>query len=158
MDLLTAIQLASMKAAEQPDHSACLRRVFRSYSKTFHTPLHTVEELPVEVVLTAYYEELYSEMDPKDRELEIAALLETEEQRKSRVAKKDSDAAAVSSILNDAALLEAIKVVGKKKNTAPKIGDPQKVDPTPGADGTPSKSTLSLMREIPPDIAMIFGE
>lgn len=154
MDLLTAIQLSAMKAVEQPDHEACLRRVFRSYSKTFHTPLHIVEELPEEVVLQAYYEELYSEMKPEDRELEIEALLETDEQRAERQTKKDSEAAAVAALVSDTALLEAIKVVGRKK-VAPKTG-PTAVPAPTGAP--PTKTTLSQLQVIPEDIAMVFSE
>jgi hypothetical protein len=157
VDLLTAIQLSALEAVERPTHEACWRRVARAYSKKFHTPLHMVDELPDEVVLQAFYEDMYSEMDPKERDAEVEALLETDEQRKERATKKDADLASVSSLLEDAALLEAIKVVGGKKSP-PKTGAPPKVDATPGVDGAPSKSMLSQMRDVPPDIAMFFGE
>ena len=157
MDLHTAIQLSAMKAVERPDREAHWRHVSRVYSQKFNTPLHVVEDLPEEVVLTHFYEDLYFGMEPKERDAEIAALLETEEQRKERLSKKDTDAAAASAILNDAALLEAIKVVGKKKGSS-KTEAPPKVDATPGVDGAPSKSMLSQMREIPQEIEMLFGE
>jgi hypothetical protein len=63
-----------------------LRHIFRWYSKTFSTPLHVVESLPLDHVLTAYYEERYESMNEQELEEAKALLLETPEERKQREA------------------------------------------------------------------------
>lgn len=52
-----------------------LRYIFRWYSVTFHTPLHVVEQLPIEDILQHYYETQYEELDPVQRKTEIEHLL-----------------------------------------------------------------------------------
>lgn len=47
-----------------------LRRIMRDYSVWFHTPLHVVEELPVDDVLQAYWERHYEEIDEADQDSE----------------------------------------------------------------------------------------
>lgn len=52
-----AVQVLALKAVEDPDDSASYREVCRWYSKTFNTPLHTVEnDLDTETVLQHFYE------------------------------------------------------------------------------------------------------
>lgn len=70
-----------MLAVVEPDDDAWLRRVFRFYSRTFSTPLHEVERLPLEDVLRAFYEEVFDQMDEEAREERIEWLLMTPEER-----------------------------------------------------------------------------
>ena len=62
-------RLAAASLAE-PTMESYMRQVFRYYSKTFHTPLHLVETLPLEHVLTAVEEDLVQSnyRDDEDRE------------------------------------------------------------------------------------------
>ena len=72
-----------------------LRHLFRQYAKTFHTPLHIVETLPLEQVLLHYYENLYEELVKEDKpefvqllEKEKIRLTETKEEREIRLEKE----------------------------------------------------------------------
>lgn len=65
-----AIRLAALqvvfdshrKKPKEPDPEYFLRRVFRAYSKKFFTPLHEVEELPLDDVLQHFWEEHFEEV------------------------------------------------------------------------------------------------
>lgn len=46
----------------KPSHQFWLRHVFRWYSKTFNTPLHEVEDLPIDEVMRHYYEDHYVQL------------------------------------------------------------------------------------------------
>ena len=70
-----------------------LRRVFRAYSEKFHTPLHVVEELPIEYVLLHYFEALYEEDEPKDMLAEIERIVRSpEETERMKIAEDEMDA------------------------------------------------------------------
>ena len=89
MDLYEAIQQQAMLAVVDPDDDAWIRRIFRFYSKNFATPLHLVPQLPLEDVMRAYFEELFSNLDEEDREERVEWLLMTpEERRDDRSAEK----------------------------------------------------------------------
>ena len=63
------IQILALLATEQPNWEAIYRSICRQYSKTFNTPLHTVEnELSEEYVLQHYYENIFYDLynDPAD--------------------------------------------------------------------------------------------
>jgi hypothetical protein len=61
-----AIKVSAIDSVVNKDDDYVLRYVFRWYSKTFHTPLHQVADIPVVDVLTAYYEELYEKMEVEE--------------------------------------------------------------------------------------------
>ena len=63
-------QIKDIAAASiaQPTMESFLRSVFRYYSKTFNTPLHLVETLPLEHVLLNVYEDQFSQYDEDDKE------------------------------------------------------------------------------------------
>jgi hypothetical protein len=88
-----ALKLLALRAVMKPDEAAHYRNICRWYSTTFHTPLHTVEELPEEDVLTAYYEATFEEMQDQERQEQLTKLLETEEERVQRQRAKDVEAA-----------------------------------------------------------------
>lgn len=58
MDHFKALRLIALKevAAEVSSADYALRKVFRWYSKEFHTPLHQVDEIPIDDILRHYYE------------------------------------------------------------------------------------------------------
>lgn len=77
MDLYEAIRLRALhqvvnsnlaKPLDTDDDHYTLRRIFRSYSKTFNTPLHTVEELDLQDVLQHYFEHTFEQMDEQELE------------------------------------------------------------------------------------------
>lgn len=93
MDVVKAIQLEALANVLLPkkraDAEYFLRRVMRSYSERFHTPLHLVEQLPTTEVLLHYYEARYEDLleDEKGEEIleeERALLCESDEERRER--------------------------------------------------------------------------
>lgn len=70
-----------------------LRHIFREYAKTFLTPLHIVETLPLDFVLLHYYENVFENLLKEERpeikelvEKERVRLSETEEEKRKRIA------------------------------------------------------------------------
>lgn len=125
-----------------------LRSVFRWYSRTFHTPLHEVGDLPQEDVLRAYYEEHYEAMAPEDREDERAFLLESEEARRKRLCKEE--AAAVDDAEYERRVMAEVeaskKMEVKKGPEQPLIA---KIKEAP--------EVLKVGTKIPPNISMVFA-
>jgi hypothetical protein len=93
MNHYDSLQLLAVRAVMKPDGEYRLRKIFRWYSTTFHTPLHLVDDLPLEDVLTAYYEQTCEEMNDEDREILLKELLETEEEKRAKQKAKDAEEA-----------------------------------------------------------------
>jgi hypothetical protein len=62
-----------------------LRYINRWYSKTFHTPLHVVDDLPTEDVLIHFYECQFEDLEEAERLKSISELLESIDERKKRL-------------------------------------------------------------------------
>jgi hypothetical protein len=91
LDSLNRIALAR---ALKPDSEGAVRRVMRWYSKTFSTPLHVVmEEIPLEDIWLAYFEEEYEGLSQFELQQRIALALETPEERKKRLAEEEAEEA-----------------------------------------------------------------
>jgi len=115
MDLYTAIRLNALSDVLSGDDTEyILRYIFRWYSKTFATPLHLVEELPLEDVLTAYYESKYEEMKEPELDMEKASLLETEEEKASRLRQEDEEAAVQADLMSKKEMMENLFKTEKK--------------------------------------------
>lgn len=67
-----------------------LRRIFREYSKKFHTPLHVVYDLPLEFVFQAWLEEFYE--DQKEDSLRAEAIVATKDPTKLVEERRAEDA------------------------------------------------------------------
>jgi hypothetical protein len=89
---LKTIALANVLAGDGAGDDYQERRVVRWYSRTFHTPVAAVEQIPLEDVLLAYYECGYEDMDPDEREKARVRLLESEEERRRRVDEEECQA------------------------------------------------------------------
>jgi hypothetical protein len=83
-DEIDAIRIRALRAVWKPDHDSALRRIFRWYSEKFHTPLHRVQDLPMEEVLMHWYEVHYEQLEPDERHNLAIHLLETPEERRRR--------------------------------------------------------------------------
>lgn len=70
------------------------RKIYRWFSEKFHTPLHLVDELPIDDILQHYYEANYEAMEEEDLQRELAVLTETPEAAAARAARKNLDALA----------------------------------------------------------------
>jgi hypothetical protein len=93
MNHYDALKLLALRAVMKPDADAHFRSICRWYSITFHTPLHLVDDLPEEDILTAYYERTYEEMEEPDREELLRVMLMTEEEKKIKARQKDVEEA-----------------------------------------------------------------
>jgi len=89
---IDAIKTKALRAVVKPDMAASLRKVFRWYSEKFATPLHMVERLPLEDILTAYFEDMYSNMEEPLLEQELAEMALTPAER-AALAEQEDDAA-----------------------------------------------------------------
>jgi hypothetical protein len=71
---IDAIKTKALLAVIKPDMAASMRRIFRWYSKSFATPLHLIESLPLEDVLQAYFEDHFGNLEEPILEQEIAEM------------------------------------------------------------------------------------
>ena len=68
MDYYKHLRIIALNSVISPDEPYLIRKIVRWYSKTFSTPISVVEEIPLEHILTAYYESEFE--DKKEEELE----------------------------------------------------------------------------------------
>jgi len=106
-----ALRILALEAVRNSsDWSSQYRRVCRWYSKTFHTPLHTVIDLDEVFVLQTYYEEMYEGLDDADWRKEARDAIETPEERAAREAREAaSDRELLQSARADMKRLEALR-------------------------------------------------
>jgi hypothetical protein len=160
-----AIQLLAMESVTESDSDYNLRFIFRWYSRAFNTPLHEVEELPLDDILVAFFETRFEEMGDEEREKEIASLLESPEARKERLkqeAREDAETADFMRFTETQASLAA----RNKKATLPDkkaAAYPADLVPPPGVTGPErlpgsGETTLKDYKSLPPDINMTFVE
>lgn len=60
--------------ASQKDEEGSMRALCRWYSKTFHTPLHEVQQMPLDEIAVVFWEEYFDKLDEHERQREIADL------------------------------------------------------------------------------------
>lgn len=101
MNIWEAIRIQALKTVMEPTVDFELRKKFRWYSRTFHTPLKEVEELPVEEVIRTYWETAYDDMTEGELEYEISALVADEQEVKKA---EDAEEEEVRRLLEEAAL------------------------------------------------------
>lgn len=74
-DFIKNLKLIAMFSVVKKPADYMTRKIFRWFSNEFATPLHVVETLPLEDVLTHYFESMYEDLDPEEREDLIERLL-----------------------------------------------------------------------------------
>lgn len=87
-------------------------RIFRGYSRKFYTPLHVVYTLPLHQVLTAYFDDLFENMENEDLEEARIDLLKSEAER----AKEAENAEA-----NDNSDFELLEQMAKEAESSAKL-------------------------------------
>jgi hypothetical protein len=176
---LAALQVvfdSRRKKPKEVDPEYYLRRIFRWYSKTFATPLHEVEELPLSDVLQHYWEEHYEDM-AKDSSSEkpgsgmerlnaerLDAIEDPEVLRERQMREDEGDAIAYKIGLEQA----AADAEAAKQNALQKLEDAAAAlkglsRETPIRRERPLESTLDMSplapkqgTQLPPDIHMEF--
>lgn len=120
IDYIRAVKLNAMKSVSDPDTDYYLRFICRWYAKTFFTPLHVVADLPLEDILTAYYEESYERMDEKDLRTERLKLVWGEDEFERRLkSEQDDDDAFVRKYLANKGTTRVEDVAVPKKENLP---------------------------------------
>lgn len=99
-DLLKTIQIKAVQSVVSPDTDSFLRSVHRWYSESFNTPLHVVYDLPMDFVLTHYFESTYQALEPDKLKTTLRDLLETPEQRSKRLLEEESEIASQMEIIS----------------------------------------------------------
>lgn len=153
MNHYEALQLLALRAVEKPDGEARLRGICRWYSKTFHTPLHVVEELDEDDVLTAYFESIYEEMEESERQDIMRQLLETDEQKAARARARDEEAA--ESFEFARRMADEARIAAAKK----KISDVKEVVRPASTLSAPARlvtKALSEVEKLEPDVSVRF--
>jgi hypothetical protein len=87
MDIYSACQWLALRNVynytngRPSDTEYTLGRIFRWYSKTFHTPLHEVDDLPLYDVILAYWHEKYEGFEPDALDEEVQEMVKPVEVR-----------------------------------------------------------------------------
>jgi hypothetical protein len=131
LDLLKAIRICAVGAVKEKDSDYVMRYIFRWYSREFHTPLHVIDELPLEEVLTHFFECRFENMDDEEIEEAVAKLIETRAERTLREAKEKAEAEEDDEFYKDT-LVQAKKLKAKSdaRKANPSLDSP--IDPDIG--------------------------
>lgn len=92
LNFFNALRLVALRDVLKEPSDYHLRHIFRWYSRNFHVPLPDVADLPMEDVLTNFYEAKYEDMDADQREDERLLLIQSDEERQKRAMDEDRDA------------------------------------------------------------------
>jgi len=157
----TALRLVALDnaTAEKPPQEYQLRRVFRWYSRTFHTPLHEVWDLPLHDILVHYFEAHYEEMEDEERSAERDQLVLTPKELRARQRKRDASKADDYLFEREAETDEVLKFKAAK---APKKGSlgalKQRATPAFDKQSMPVAEKELLMTQAPAEeIHMTFA-
>lgn len=102
MEDIPSIRAIALRNVLKSDSEEYLtRKIYRSYSKAFHTPLHVVEELPEYDVFLHFFEDMYESMEAKEREAEVDDILLTDEEADAQRRREDADEAELFEINRD---------------------------------------------------------
>lgn len=158
MDTNTAIRLRALRAVMSPDRDYLIRTILRWYSKTFFTPLREVEDLPLEDVLRAYYEEQYAAMSDDERDRVRIDLLTTDEQRYTQIVAEEAEEADMFEVRRVLEAEERAKArAAEEKSRKDRIAD---VKHQANEQIMPIKARESdlpsLPKTLPPAITMTF--
>lgn len=118
-----AIKISAIDSVLNKNDDYIIRYIFRWYSKTFHTPLHTVADIPMVDILTSYYEELYEKMEPEELKGERIRSSMTTEEWAERLRQEE---------MEELAFMEAIQ-------SDKRIGGEKKIETAPVAQTEPAE-------------------
>jgi hypothetical protein len=129
-----ALRIIALRGAYKPDSESNLRYVMRWYSKTFHTPLHEVYDLPLEDIWMAFFEERYHDMEREDLEEEVRKALESPAAAREREMGEEVEKASelsfqkMSAMSNLAKKVNAIADKLKAPDTLPETAPPPVIE------------------------------
>jgi hypothetical protein len=123
MDIFEAVKINALQSVVNPDSDYYLRFMFRWYSKTFHTPLHVVPDLPLIDVLTAYYENMYENMKEEDLYEEKLRSSMTPEEWADKLKQEEMDDLAFLEAFQSKKKVEDVRLREGKKELVPNMED-----------------------------------
>jgi hypothetical protein len=89
-NIIDVARKLALKSVVNPDFDTFRRKICRWYSKSFSTPLKEVEEDIVFFdVLMHYFEDLFEQLEDKDKQEQLKLAIETTEERSRREIKED---------------------------------------------------------------------
>jgi hypothetical protein len=135
-----ALQLRAALAVYRPDEEAWHRHVLRWYSKTFATPLTDVYDLPLDFVLTHYFEGVLETMDEETRHETCSGWVLTPEEKRALRTDEEKLEEADEAFLDkmaQAAMKGTAKVPRERAKWKPPVKGPKVVE---GAPATPPPS------------------
>jgi hypothetical protein len=115
--VINANQAKPEEVKNDPDYT--LRRIFRSYSKAFNTPLHLVEELDLQYVLQHYFEHSFEEMDEQQLQKTLEEAILDPADLEAAQLREDQEDADSFELLKQIAEEEKLKAVA---NAASNLG------------------------------------
>lgn len=137
MHYYEAIRARALFNVLKPNQDYYVRRIFRWYSKTFHTPLEEAFNMPIEIILSHYFEEYFEGLEQEDLDDQLVEMTETDEQRKERLAFEDYDSASEHELLEMSRKQNLAKMEDKTK----KIAGVAKSGPKPVTNQLPDQIT-----------------
>lgn len=161
--IIETARIEAALAVRRHDGDYRLRQIFRWYSRTFHTPLHQVQDLDLMDVLQAFYEDRFGDMKDEELHDEIQDLIRTPEED-MRAAREDAKTRAEDELAAQAieASLQAAELAAKskEKQTISPV-DPREpvIRPLPEATLEGMGPTGKALREdlvAPPDVHITF--
>jgi hypothetical protein len=123
MDIYEAVKINALHSVIKPDEEYYMRFIFRWYSKTFHTPLHLVPDLPVIDVLTSYYEDMYEKMEEADLIQERIKSSMSAEEWAEKMKNEEMDDLAFMETIMSKKKVESIKAPMLKKEALPELDE-----------------------------------
>lgn len=152
IDLFKAIRVLAAEAVKERDEDYLERYIMRWYSKTFFTPMAQVYEIPFEEILQAFFEEYYEKLDEEELDKEIQELVETDEERKTRLLELAAEE------LMAQQLIKASEIQNQSLAQT-QLQDPKhKAPPKKPMKGTDKQGSMmpETATPLPPDIEMEF--
>lgn len=129
------------------------RYVQRWYSKTFHTPLRLVQDIPISEILLHFWECKYEGMDTEDLEEERVLVTEAPEVRKARIHREQEEKLANETFIRE---LEELSKKNPKKIEDMNLTEPEAVRTKMSL---PEPEIGSKKIEIvPPDVKISFNQ
>jgi hypothetical protein len=161
--VIETARIEAALAVKRHDGEYRLRQIFRWYSRTFHTPLHQVQDLDLLDILQAFYEDRLGDMKDDELHDEIQDLIRTpeEEMRALREDAKTRSEDELAAQAIEASLKAAdLAAKSKEKQTISPVGPREPVvKPLPEATLEGMSPTGKAMREdlvAPPDVHITF--
>jgi hypothetical protein len=129
-EIIPHLRTLALHSVAKGTYEYHLRHIMRWYSEKFHTPLHMVEDLPLEDILSTFFECEYEDLDEEKLEYELHQALMSPEKLSRLRRQEDADEADMAEYAREAQVLEEKHASGLPGPVVP-TPDPQQVPQFP---------------------------